>query len=131
MLQGLFPPSPGGKTGVRFQKTIKAMREHGLFRLRGLSRDDRKSFKNLTRIRIDDLSVELPGKAQSDRGFSNARRADKTDNAWFRHLSVSLSSDASSSCKRASSESAGTGGSDTGSISPCVNPKRSRKQLRT
>ena len=63
MLQGLFPPSPGGKTGVRFQKTVKAMREHGLFRLRGLSRDDRKSFKNLTRIRIDDLSVELPGKA--------------------------------------------------------------------
>ena len=66
MLQGLFPPSPGGKTGVRFQKTIKAMREHGLFRLRGLSRDDRKSFKNLTRIRIDDLSVELPGKAIAD-----------------------------------------------------------------
>ena len=39
------------------------MRECGLFHLRGLGRDDRKSFKNLTRIRIDDLTIKLFGKA--------------------------------------------------------------------
>ena len=131
MGQCLFPPSPGGKTDIRFQKTVEPMRARGLFFLRRLSRNERKGFKNLTRIRIDDLAFKMLGKAQCDRGLSNPRRADETDDARLRHLSASPSSEASNACNRASSESSGTGGKETGSISPCVNPKRSRRQPST